>query len=510
MPVLELQKLRSKYPQYDDMDDMTLATKLAAKHPQYGDLVEKVKMDTQPAKNTDLLDIWAGKTPDQLKREGIDLYKGGSKFKGDIALAESALLSTAKEAAGLPLELANMTAFGAPRTALRASGTDFPEQTSIPGKIGRGAGGFLGFMKGPGGLNLKTAAAVSKILPAATKTLLKKVISQGAAGAVTGAAMTPEGTDMVNLPQRVNQAAISGIVQGALPIAGQVIKKGAEGIKKAGAAISGIEQDTLNEVAQKGFRKVLQQKYYNKKMPEAIQLRIENNLANLETAAGNKYDQLTAPLRQTPFDMAQLRGEVAKLATKAKTNPFNPEGMPKVDQEILDGIINKTQVKNLGDALDLRRFLDDKIYSPKGELETSFGKKIRDLLNKELHKNKMLEQTDKDWAGLKSALKEGKKVIGETGEKFLARFSSLTSKQKDLLVRLEKEIGGEPFMEDLTNWSLAKQFTSKASPTGSVAGLVAKVAKPAFRGYLRTGESLQEKAQPLFTGGKNALIQLTR
>jgi hypothetical protein len=510
MPVIELQNLRNKYPQYKDIDDMTLATKLASKYPQYADLVDKVKGESLQKVKPDMLDILAGKTPEQLKQEGIDLYRGGSKTKGDIALAESALLSTAKEAAGFPLEMANLAGFGLPRAALKASGTDFPEQTSIPGKIGRGVGGFLGFMKGPGALNLKTASAVSKILPAATKPIFNKIVSQGVAGAVTGAAITPEGEDIVNLPERGKQAAISGIIQGALPVAGKVIKKGMEGVRKGGAFLSGIEQDTLNEVSQKGFRKVLQQKYYNKKMPEVIQLRIENNLSNLEDAAGKKYDQLTAPLRQTPFDMAQLRGEVAKLATKAKINPFNPEGMPKIDQEIIDGIVNKAQVKNLGDALDLRRFLDDKIYSPRGELETSFGKKIRDVLNKELHKNKMLEQTDKDWAGLKSSLKEGKKVIGETGEKFLARFSTLTSKQKDLLVRLEKEIGGEPFMEDLTNWSLAKQFTSKASPSGSIGGLISKVSKPMFRGYLRTGETIKENAQPLFTGGKQALIKLTR
>jgi hypothetical protein len=48
MPIAELQKFRSQYPQYGDMDDMTLATKLATKYPQYGDLVEKVKIEKSP------------------------------------------------------------------------------------------------------------------------------------------------------------------------------------------------------------------------------------------------------------------------------------------------------------------------------------------------------------------------------------------------------------------------------------------------------------------------------
>lgn len=48
MPVIELQNLRNKYPQYKDIDDMTLATKLASKYPQYADLVDKVKGESNP------------------------------------------------------------------------------------------------------------------------------------------------------------------------------------------------------------------------------------------------------------------------------------------------------------------------------------------------------------------------------------------------------------------------------------------------------------------------------
>lgn len=46
MPIQELVKFREKYPQYNDLDDVTLATKLAQKYPQYGDLVEKAKVGT--------------------------------------------------------------------------------------------------------------------------------------------------------------------------------------------------------------------------------------------------------------------------------------------------------------------------------------------------------------------------------------------------------------------------------------------------------------------------------
>jgi hypothetical protein len=43
MAVAELDKLRQKYPQYADIDDVTLATRIAAKYPQYSDLADKAK-----------------------------------------------------------------------------------------------------------------------------------------------------------------------------------------------------------------------------------------------------------------------------------------------------------------------------------------------------------------------------------------------------------------------------------------------------------------------------------
>ena len=55
MPVKELENFRRKYPQYNDLDDLTLATKLAAKYPQYSDLVEKVKRTTEKISPSTLL-----------------------------------------------------------------------------------------------------------------------------------------------------------------------------------------------------------------------------------------------------------------------------------------------------------------------------------------------------------------------------------------------------------------------------------------------------------------------
>lgn len=58
--IQELQSFRSKYPGYDDLDDLTLATKLSAKYPEYADLVDKVKQEkviTPPVEAKPLVEI---------------------------------------------------------------------------------------------------------------------------------------------------------------------------------------------------------------------------------------------------------------------------------------------------------------------------------------------------------------------------------------------------------------------------------------------------------------------
>ena len=45
MPVPEIERFRQKYPQYNDLDDETLAEKLATKYPAYADLPGKVQAD---------------------------------------------------------------------------------------------------------------------------------------------------------------------------------------------------------------------------------------------------------------------------------------------------------------------------------------------------------------------------------------------------------------------------------------------------------------------------------
>lgn len=414
-----------------------------------------------------------------------------------------AVQSLYKEGIAPILEGGSTVFAGVPRIVAKAQGPGmeeivFPEQDTFIGKTLRGASEIAGFTAGlPGKAALKTAQLIgtgAKALPKfAGKAIIPKVatrIAQGAGAGAVGGALAGD-TIQSRKQGAIGGAAMGGIVAGASPVA----KKAFDWIGKAGSKLSGIEKEVFEEAKQKGFRKVLQHKFYNKKMPAQIQDRIAQNLDNMETAASDEYDRLITPLKKSSFDMAQLRGNVNKIMNRVTKNPFDTENS-KLDQAIADGIINKAEITNLGDALDLRRNLDDIIYSNKGDLKSSFGKQVRDILNKELHKNKGLAKVDKDWSSLMDTLRDSRKILGDTGEKILSRFSNMTDKQKQNLVALEKKIGGLPFMEDLTNYSLAKEFiTRKVSP--SVTGLVRAVSKPALRGFLRQGEK--------FTGQLNKI-----
>lgn len=386
-------------------------------------------------------------------------------------------------------------AAGIPKAVAKQTGAKdiiYPEQVTIPGKINRGVAEAVGFTAGlPGQVAKLTARGVgtlgSKLAPKLAKSALMRMTQGAVAGAASGA------TAGDTLQNRKNQAITGGILGGVLPGVAPAAKGLFRKIGKAASVLSGVEKEAYEETAKKGFRKVISEKYLNKKMPEQIQARIEQNLDDLQVAAGNKFDDLTTPLQKQPFDMAKFRGEIVKIAEKQKNNPFTSE-TTQTNTRLLDGIINKAEVNNLGDALKLRRFLDEEIYSANGELKSKFGKQIRDVLQKELHKNEGLQQADNEWTALMSALREARKVTGETGEKFLERFGKMTAKQKAQLVNLEHEIGGEPFVEDLSNYSLAKEFGTKKISGGQdiVSGLMRFLTRPALRSYLRGGEKVTE------------------
>jgi hypothetical protein len=430
---------------------------------------------------------------------------------------------TYKEGIAPILEGGSTFAAGLPRLAAKIQGKQaekavFPEQETPIGKTIRGISETAGFTAGlPGRVALKTAQLVGqgakalpkflgKSMPMLAKKQIPKLATRLAQGVTSGAVGGAVAGD--TLENRKKNAITGAVTGGVVATAAPVAKSIFNWAGNVGRTLSGVEKEVYEEASKKGFRNVLQSKYYNKKLPAQIQNRIAQNLDNMESAASIEYDNLVTPLKQSPFDMAKLRGDVIKIANRVKDNPFDTENS-KIDQAIMDGIINKAKANNLGQALDMRRNLDDIIYSNKGDLKSSFGKQVRDLLNKELHKNKDLAKVDTEWSSLMETLKDSRKILGDTGEKILDRFSNMTDKQKSNLVDIEKKIGGLPFMEDLTNYSLAKEFISrKVSP--SVPGVIRAAVKPATRGFLRQGERFTNALGMAEEKGKEVVGRLLR
>ncbi|MDD4892384.1 MAG: hypothetical protein PHH73_00095 [Candidatus Rickettsiella isopodorum] len=250
----------------------------------------------------------------------------------------------------------------------------------------------------------------------------------------------------------------TGVVGKGLKVVSPVAKE----VGKLGAKALGVPPETLAEVEKLGFRNVIQKKYTNKKIPVEIQARIENNITNLQDAVGKEYNNLTEPLKNIPVNFDEFRQDISDIVGKAKINPFKGTASSDLETVIINGI-DKAQPKNYSDLLELRRNLDDVIFTAKGTgVKSKFADNVRTKFNDYLHKNPVLKEADSNWYNLETVLKEiGNKVTSDTGENFLKRFGKLTQKQKEQLVTLEKNIGGEPFIQDLTRFSLAGEFYPK-------------------------------------------------
>lgn len=296
--------------------------------------------------------------------------------------------------------------------------------------------------------------------------------------------------EMLNLGTRPSTYIAPKLIPPALKLGGKAISKVNRGIERTGALVSGIEPEVLAETRALGYRNVLNKKYYNKKVPEQIIDTIDQNIEGLKKTASQKYNEITTPIRQEKFDYNQILNDLNKLSLKIRQNPF--KGPTKgLDTRIVETLRSPNiRVRTLGDVLDLRRNLDQELFTAKGQgIKSAYGKEVRDIFNKYLHKNEVLAKADNEWYTLQRILEDNQKVIGESGENYLSRWSKLTTKQKENLSLLEKELlekdpTAMPFVDDLTKYSLAQNYLSRASQAGPV-GILGKATRPAFRAYLR-------------------------
>jgi hypothetical protein len=372
--------------------------------------------------------------------------------------------------------------------------------------------------------------AQSAVQPTQLLRVIPKIASQPEVQSALKGKTAPEMGDILREAGAPEGVAATGgfLMSAALPsniLGGKFLKSAAKGIKggargilnsigiqsrkaakrpgllaRAGALITGVEQDVLQEASERGFRNVLQKRFFDKKIPAAVQETIEKNLDDVLQIADNKFDEATKSLRNTAVDTVRLKKDLFKGLKKKRFVKKTPEEnlLRKVTKDI-----ENADIKNLGDLLDFRRELDDVIFN-ESELQrtgTKQIKTIRDNARKILRENPLIKAADDLWFNLKIQTRDiGKKVTSDTGENFLKRFSKLTARQKQKLVTLERELlnlnpNAQPFISDLTNFSLAQDFTTPATSALRPVSLLEKTAKPLFRGALRTGEAAQAGAR---------------
>lgn len=144
MTVIEIENFRAKYPDYEDMDDVSLAQKLALKYPDsYSDLPDKVKSEKKPSSSKDSL----------LKPLAKETMEMGGLTAGAITGAKAGALI------GTP--------FGGPPGALAGAA------------IGGVIGGGLGYAIGKRGGEIITGTAPGE---------LRESLTESGKDIVTGAA----------------------------------------------------------------------------------------------------------------------------------------------------------------------------------------------------------------------------------------------------------------------------------------------------------------------------------
>ena len=182
MPVQELENLRQKYPQYNGIDDMTLATKLAGKYPQYGFILDKVKAENPQGESGD---DWMSKSFPKTARNNLSkLYQGGANSPANVKAQQDLGLEKMKsDLMDIPvaaLKTANARMLGIPGAIDKIAGVNMPEATSSGGKLASDIGEFAG-----GARALTAAYPIAKGAVKAVSKFIPETIKRGAADYLT-------------------------------------------------------------------------------------------------------------------------------------------------------------------------------------------------------------------------------------------------------------------------------------------------------------------------------------
>lgn len=201
--ITEIQNFRKKYPEYNDLDDLTLANKLAAKYPEYSDLPAKVKNDIPTSTRSSMQNA----TISPEMQEYIDSLSPTQKFFIGVGKGMTDIYTGVKQ---LGAELGEHIGIISPdttkniRETVKANRELYAplSKQSTAAKIGEFVGQTAPTLVIPGGV---------------TGGVVKRAVTSGISGGVVGALQptTKEDSRLTNiLTGATSGAAVSSLVSG--------------------------------------------------------------------------------------------------------------------------------------------------------------------------------------------------------------------------------------------------------------------------------------------------------
>lgn len=348
-------KIKEKYPQYKDVDDLTLAKKVVEKYPQYKEKVEFEEVKTEPKRET---------------KKNLDLTPSGLA-KG-AASNISALLrmpiygedfKTAKDNANLNIQRAEQ------KHPVLLGGAEFVNDLA--------GYSMLPYTRGGSVVNFIKNAAIQGGVPGAVEGLKHGGdVGSAAGGAGTG-------------------ATIAGILQ-SLPYAGKLLSKPVQYVgKKAVEALTDLKPETFAQVIKPNSKALDLTEGQAQNLLMNTTERVRNNYKSLLNDRGNEVGDL---LNKLPEDKTFKAKEIVEgydpiynsysLSKNQDLNPARNATQREYDRikELLYGD-GKQRIEEFKNSLDELAFPKSYLDTIKGRYKNKYYNKTLDTLENDIIKS---------------------------------------------------------------------------------------------------------------------------
>lgn len=287
------QRVKQKYPQYNNIDDRELTERMIAKYPQYGSQVEYNDM---PSEKQQVV----SQTP---AAQDVVPSKPLKPIYNQLDPKEHPIAATMQDIAGQgSTALVNQLGFNLPRALLNKAGYDLPEPVTKVGKAAEIAGGVTGAIASPinkvvlGGRLLANAPNLAKLaskVPSLARNMMK--------GGALAAAYTPQTGkgDILAPVERVKQ----GILGAGLIAGGRVAGKGAKAVFNTVKNMPQSMQKTSGRLINSIIKPLKKDFAYGKNAGEMVAK---------EGIIANNFDDLAAKINQRKNEIGKQIGEVVK------------------------------------------------------------------------------------------------------------------------------------------------------------------------------------------------------